>query len=62
VHEAEPLERLAADGELMMYGHDGFWQCADTIRDVDLLRRLWDSGEAPWKTWIEEPVAVVKTA
>ncbi|MCL4803589.1 MAG: glucose-1-phosphate cytidylyltransferase [Anaerolineae bacterium] len=49
--EKEPLERLAADGELMAYKHDGFWQCMDTLRDKYVLEKLWSSGEAPWKTW-----------
>ena len=49
--EKEPLERLAADGELMAYKHDGFWQCMDTLRDKYVLEKLWDSGEAPWKIW-----------
>lgn len=49
--EKGPLERLAADGELMAYRHDGFWQCMDTRRDKYVLEKLWDSGEAPWKTW-----------
>ena len=49
--EKEPLERLAADGELMAYKHDGFWQCMDTRRDKYTLEKLWDSGEAPWKIW-----------
>ena len=49
--EKEPLERLAADGELMAYRHDGFWQCMDTRRDKFVLEKLWESGEAPWKTW-----------
>jgi glucose-1-phosphate cytidylyltransferase len=51
VLEREPIEGLAADGELCVYEHDGFWQCADTVRDVDLLRGLWDRGEAPWRVW-----------
>lgn len=51
VLEREPLERLARDGELCVYEHDGFWQCADTVRDVELLRGLWDSGRAPWRIW-----------
>jgi glucose-1-phosphate cytidylyltransferase len=46
--EREPLERLAAEGELMAYQHDGFWQCMDTLRDVQLLESLWQSGHAPW--------------
>lgn len=49
--EREPMERLAADGQLMAYKHDGFWQCMDTRRDKHTLERLWESGEAPWKTW-----------
>ncbi len=49
--EREPLERLAADGQLMAYRHDGFWQCMDTIRDKVHLQELWDSGAAPWKVW-----------
>jgi glucose-1-phosphate cytidylyltransferase len=51
VLEREPLERLAADGELCVYSHDGFWQCADTVRDIELLRTLWDRGDAPWRIW-----------
>ena len=51
VLEREPLESLARDGELRVYRHDGFWQCADTVRDVDALRSLWDSGAAPWRVW-----------
>lgn len=49
--EREPLERLAADGQLMAYKHDGFWQCMDTLRDKHTLEKLWDSGQAPWKIW-----------
>ncbi|HRN67048.1 MAG TPA: glucose-1-phosphate cytidylyltransferase [Promineifilum sp.] len=49
--EKEPLERLAADGELMAYRHEGFWQCMDTRRDKYVLEKLWESGNAPWKTW-----------
>ncbi len=46
--EQEPLERLAADGELMAYRHEGFWHAMDTGRDRDALNDLWDSGCAPW--------------
>ena len=53
-----PLEGLARDGELMVYQHDGFWQCADTVRDVELLRALWDSGRAPWRVWDDRRGAV----
>lgn len=51
VFERQPLERLAAEGELAAYPHSGFWQCMDTVRDVRLLEELWASGTAPWKTW-----------
>ena len=51
VWEHEPLERLAADGELMAYRHTSFWQCMDTLREKYLLQRLWESGDAPWKLW-----------
>src|SRR4051794_25423066 len=53
--EREPLEGLAADGELAVYRHDGFWQCADTVRDIEHLRGLWDSGRAPWRGWGGRP-------
>lgn len=49
--EKEPLERLAAAGELMAYRHDSFWQCMDTLRDKVLLEQLWESGQAPWRLW-----------
>lgn len=47
--EREPLERLAADGELMVHRHEGFWQCMDTYRDLQRLEQAWASG-APWRT------------
>jgi glucose-1-phosphate cytidylyltransferase len=50
VLEAEPLEQVAADGELMAYKHEGFWQCMDTRRDKDLLEELWASNQAEWYT------------
>ncbi len=46
--EAEPMRQLARGGEMMMYPHDGFWQCMDTYRDYVLLNELWNSGKAPW--------------
>jgi len=49
--EREPLERLAEDGQLVAYKHEGFWQSMDTLRDVRLLERLWQSNQAPWKVW-----------
>ncbi|MFN0158710.1 MAG: glucose-1-phosphate cytidylyltransferase [Bacteroidota bacterium] len=51
--EKEPLERLAADGQLMAYRHTSFWQCMDTLRDKKLLEDLWQHGGAPWKIWEE---------
>lgn len=46
--EREPMERLAADGQLMAWRHEGFWQCMDTIEERDSLERLWSTGQAPW--------------
>ena len=51
IWEREPLQRLAENGELMAYEHDGFWQPMDTLRDKQLLEELWSSGNAPWKIW-----------
>jgi len=49
--EREPLERLAEEGQLMVYRHNGFWQCMDTLRDLRLLENLWETGKALWKVW-----------
>jgi glucose-1-phosphate cytidylyltransferase len=49
--EQEPLSRLAQDGQLMAFRHHGFWQGTDTLRDVRLLRRLWEEGNATWRVW-----------
>lgn len=49
--ERDPLERLAAERQLSVYQHDGFWQCMDTVRDLKLLETLFATGRAPWKTW-----------
>jgi len=51
--EFDTLPRLAAAGQLAAYRHDGFWQCMDTLRDVQLLEHLWAQGKAPWKVWPE---------
>lgn len=51
VLEQGPMRRLAADGQMMLYEHDGFWQCMDTYRDYKLLNGLWDDGTAPWRQW-----------
>jgi glucose-1-phosphate cytidylyltransferase len=52
IWEQEPLQRLAADGQLMAYEHHGFWQPMDTLRDKLLLEELWATGNAPWKKWV----------
>lgn len=49
--EADVLERLAEEGQLMAYRHDSFWQCMDTLRDKRQLEQLWDGGRAPWRIW-----------
>lgn len=51
VWEQEPLMQLAEEGQLMAYEHHGFWQPMDTLRDKVYLEELWQSGNAPWKTW-----------
>lgn len=49
--EHEPMERLAADGQLMAYRHPGFWQCMDTMREKRILEEMWESGRPPWRIW-----------
>jgi glucose-1-phosphate cytidylyltransferase len=49
--EADVLERLASEKQLVAYRHEGFWQCMDTMREVRILENLWQSGAAPWKLW-----------
>lgn len=49
--EGEPLERLAREGNLGAYQHNGFWQPMDTLRDKNQLEELWKNGKAPWKVW-----------
>jgi glucose-1-phosphate cytidylyltransferase len=51
--EKQPLEKLAREGQLMAYRHNGFWQCMDTIHEKLLLEKLWQNSRAPWKTWRE---------
>lgn len=51
VWEREPCERLAREGQLMAWLHDGYWQCVDTLHELRLLREMWASGKAGWKTW-----------
>ena len=51
IWEDEPLKRLAQEGELVAFNHEGFWQPMDTLRDKNQLEALWASGAAPWKSW-----------
>ena len=51
VWEQGPLMSLAEQGQLMAFEHQGFWQPMDTLHDKNLLEKLWQSGDAPWKTW-----------
>jgi glucose-1-phosphate cytidylyltransferase len=51
VWEQEPMRSLARDGQLSSYRHEGFWQPMDTLRDLNYLEQLWESGQAPWRTW-----------
>ena len=51
VLEREPLEHLAAAGQLHAYRHDGFWECMDTYKDAVMLNDIWAAGGAPWKVW-----------
>ena len=51
VFERSVLEKIANEGQLMSYRHSGFWQCMDTKREKDMLEKLWESGQAPWKKW-----------
>lgn len=51
VWEREPLENLAADGEMMAFKHDGFWKPMDTLRDKQELEHDWNTGSAKWKIW-----------
>jgi glucose-1-phosphate cytidylyltransferase len=51
VLERQPLERLAASGQLRAFRHEGFWGCMDTYKDAVALNELWASGRAPWKLW-----------
>jgi glucose-1-phosphate cytidylyltransferase len=51
VLEAEALQKIAREGQMAMYPHDGFWQCMDTYRDYALLNEMYEKGTAPWKVW-----------
>jgi glucose-1-phosphate cytidylyltransferase len=54
--ERETLEGLAADGQLAAYSHEDFWQPMDTIREKQMLEELWQTGDAPWASWLKEKV------
>jgi glucose-1-phosphate cytidylyltransferase len=54
--EREPLARLAADGQLRAYRHQGFWDCMDTYKDAVVLNDLWTAGRAPWRIWDRDEV------
>jgi glucose-1-phosphate cytidylyltransferase len=56
VLEREPLERLAADGQLRAFRHEGFWDCMDTYKDAVVLNDLWAGGRAAWRIWDAAPV------
>ena len=51
VFEKVALEELAKEGELMSFRHKGFWQCMDSVRERDILKKMWETGRAPWKKW-----------
>jgi len=54
--EREPLERLAAGGDLRAFRHEGFWDCMDTYKDAVVLNDLWTAGRAAWRIWDAAPV------
>ena len=56
VLEREPLRRVAADGQLNAYRHNGFWDCMDTYKDAVVLNDLWEGGSAPWAVWQREAI------
>jgi len=47
----EPLQKLATDGQMVAFKHNGFWQPMDTLRDNQKLNQLWKANKAPWKIW-----------
>ena len=53
IFETDVLEKLAREGMLMSYQHNGFWQCMDTLLEKNTLEELWESGNAAWKQWNE---------
>jgi glucose-1-phosphate cytidylyltransferase len=51
IWERAPMEKLAKEGQMIAFEHQGFWQSMDTLRDKIYLEELWTSGKAPWKIW-----------
>jgi glucose-1-phosphate cytidylyltransferase len=51
IFEREPLEKLAADGELRVFFHNDYWHCMDTLRDLDILEKEWQTKDPSWKVW-----------
>jgi glucose-1-phosphate cytidylyltransferase len=51
IWEREPMEKICADGQMMVYKHEGFWKPMDTLRDKKELENEWLTGTAKWKTW-----------
>ena len=49
--EVGPLDQISQKGELMVYKHNRFWACMDTIRDTEYLNNLWNNNQADWRTW-----------
>ncbi len=49
--EIGPLEKIAEEGQLMVFNHKGSWACMDTLRDMDYLNKLWNENKAFWKIW-----------
>ena len=54
--EAEPLQRLTSNKQVMAFKHDGFWHCMDTLRDKNRLESLWNTNKAPWKLWKDNEI------
>ena len=61
VLEDEPLTRLAEEGRLRAYRHEGFWDCMDTYKDAVVLNDLWAAGDAPWTVWDEHDASAART-
>ncbi|TAF72943.1 MAG: glucose-1-phosphate cytidylyltransferase [Bacteroidetes bacterium] len=51
IFERDPMQKIAQNGEMKAFKHEGFWQCMDTIRDKTKLQEMWESNDAPWKLW-----------